>query len=197
VKEIPLTQSQVALVDDADYEELSKYKWHAARVYNREGFYAQRRASVSERTCQPSTIMMHRVVLERMTGEKLSARQQIDHKDHDGLNNTRENLRLATPHLNQGNQRRRKDNTSLYKGVTWRSANQKWIAKIKQDGKRHYLGSFKSPEDAARAYDFHARQVFGEYAFTNFPLAQEQSTTPVTNFATPQSASERGIQPTQ
>lgn len=88
----------------------------------------------------------------------------VDHRDGDGLNNQRSNLRLSDFTSNQGNARMRKDNTSGYKGVQRSSTPCKWTASCAGRS----LGVYTTKEDAAVAYDCGAISRFGEHAFTNF-----------------------------
>jgi len=162
-REIPLTKGYVAVVDAADYEDLSRLKWYADVKYLPNGsvrtVYAARRAG--RRT-------------ERMHGRLFPGVEQVDHRDGDGLNNTRANLRAANHALNGRNQRLRSDNTSGYKGVSWDKENCAWVAQIgvgaRLDGCRvQFLGRFPTAKEAARAYDRAATERFGEFAALNFP----------------------------
>lgn len=161
MKEIQLTQGKVALVDDADFEWLNQFKWYAA--YQRTGahWYAQRRES----SASSRKLLMHRVILD-VDDPML----EVDHKDRNGLNNTRANLRQATRAQNQQNGILPRNNTSGYKGIYLDKRRGKWQAKIRYNGKQHYIGQFDGPEAAARAYDAAARKHFGEFARCNFPL---------------------------
>jgi hypothetical protein len=156
-KEIPLTQGQVAIVDDCDYEYLSQFKWFAHR--NKFTWYAQRNSSRANG--RQTVIHMHRVILDAPPDLK------VDHKDADGLNNIRTNLRLATYSQNNQNKRVSLSNTSGYKGVSWRKKTEKWVAQINSDGRRLHLGYFESAEEAAAKYDAVARELYGEFALTN------------------------------
>jgi hypothetical protein len=106
-------------------------------------------------------LRMHNVIMSFLEG------YEIDHKDGDGLNNQRYNLRVTTHTQNMKNQRLRSNNTSGYKGVTWHKGAGKWYAQIQVDGKRTYLGLFTILEDAARAYDTAALEHYGEFARLN------------------------------
>jgi hypothetical protein len=91
----------------------------------------------------------------------------VDHENQDGLDNRRANLRIATRSQNNANQRRRKDNTSGYKGVVWHKRERRWQAQIQVEGKCLYLGGFDDPKDAAQAYNVAAFTHFGEFARLN------------------------------
>lgn len=152
MKEIPLTQRKVALVDDEDYAEISKYNWHAENHYHT--FYAKRRLNAWE------NISMHNQIL----GVK-----GVDHKNRNGLDNRRENLRRATKSQNNMNSRAR--NGKRFKGTT-ESKSKKihpWVAQAHINGKKTYLGCYKTEEEAARAYDTTVKVFYGEYARLNFP----------------------------
>lgn len=136
VKHIPLTQGLVALVVDDDYEELSRHKWCAHR--NGRTTYAKTRVG-------SKNIKMHRFLFPEW--------RAIDHRDGDGLNNQRVNLREATPQQNSRNMRKRPGGASQYTGVIWDRQTSKWRARIRNDGKLKHLGSFDNEADAARAYD--------------------------------------------
>lgn len=157
-KEIPLTQGKVAIVDAADYEWLIQWKWH---IENQGHIcYAVRCLWLGNN--KSTTIKMHREILGAKPGST------VDHRDGDGLNNTRENLRICTQAENVRNKRMRSDNTSGYKGVWWRKNRSRWTATIDVDGVRTWLGSFLTAEDAARAYDAAAKELHGEFAKLNF-----------------------------
>lgn len=159
MKEIPLTQGKVALVDDEDYEALARRKWCAARIQGI--WYAvARRADGGE---EHRLLYMHREIMGADPGKK------IDHRDGDGLNNRRCNLRYCTDAENARNQRRRSRASrclSQYKGVRWVGPD-KWTASIVVNYKYSYLGVFGSEADAARAYNAAAIQHFGEFACLN------------------------------
>jgi AP2 domain-containing protein/HNH endonuclease len=158
MKEISLPQGKVALVDDEDYERLARMCWAAKRRPNRNVWYAQ---------CDGGPLKgrrMHRILLNFPPYD-------IDHKDGDGLNNQKSNLRPATNQQNQRNARLRKDNTTGFKGVK-RRAKGRWGAVIRHNGRDLSLGSFATIEEAARAYDRKALEFGGEFARLNFPKEQ-------------------------
>jgi len=88
---------------------------------------------------------------------------EVDHRDCDGLNNRRSNLRLATMVQNMLNQGCRRDNASGFKGVTWDKGRSKWRAQIALNKKRHYLGLFDEPEAAHAAYAEASVKFHGEF----------------------------------
>jgi len=106
---------------------------------------------------------MHRVILQQMGVEF----EQVDHRDMNGLNNCRSNLRAATNQENGCNRNKQEKNTSGAKGVCWDKQAQKWQAHIRVNGKRIHLGLFDDIDDAVRAYNKAAMQHFGEFARLN------------------------------
>jgi len=94
----------------------------------------------------------------------------IDHKNRNKLDNTRDNLRCATRTQNQYNRPKNKNNTSGYKGVTRSQCGRKWLARIRIDGVRINLGTFESKEQAALEYDIAAKKYQGDFAQLNFDL---------------------------
>jgi len=157
MKVILLNHGKVTFVDDEDFEWLNQWKWHAKKYHRT--WYAQRGGFINNRQM---TIFMHREILKTPLGK------ETDHKDGDGLNNQRENLRPATKAQNRQNQRPQEGCTSGFKGVHWDRGSNKWRTHIKIKGKQIHLGVFLSEIDAAKAYDRAAYRYFGEFARTNF-----------------------------
>ncbi len=153
---IPLTQGQFAIVDEIDYGRLTSYKWFAMWDDHSQSFYAGRHSPTVNG--YRTIIRMHREIM------KVSARSQVDHASHDTLDNRRSNLRLATHGQNKCNQGKRKDNTSGFKGVSWRKRERKWIARIALEGKRKVIGYYDSAEDAGAAYKAAAIELHGAFA---------------------------------
>lgn len=155
MKTIELTQGKVALVDDEDFDYLNQWNWCATSRKNRRRWYACRRDG--------SQMLFMHVVISGIKG--------ADHKDNDGLNNQRNNLRPANASQNGGNRGKGVGKkTSKFKGVCWDKSKNKWMASIHFNYKGIFLGRFHKEKDAALAYDAAARKYFGEFAKTNFPL---------------------------
>jgi len=154
-KAIPLTRGLVVLVDDEDYEAAIDAGpwWAVGRGYT---FYAERHIS---RTGTRRTTGLHTF---------LTGWPYVDHRNGDGLDNRRANLRQATHAQNMGNRRMAKNNKSGFKGVSWNASRRCWCACIGVAGKVRHLGGFRNAEDAARAYDAAAVAVWGEFARINF-----------------------------
>ena len=161
MKEIPLTQGKTALVDDCDHEMLMQCKWYAVYSPLTRGWYA---AVTVGKAPHRVNLLMHRVILGARPGVK------VDHKNLDGLNNTRGNLRLCTTSQNKANAGLISSNTSGYKGVSQNHKSRSWTAYIYFQGAQIYLGSFCTPQIAAAAYDQAAVRYFGEFALTNQAL---------------------------
>lgn len=151
MKLIPLTQGKEAMVDDEDYDFLMQWKWSLAHGY------AVR--------AMPGTaglkIYMHRVV-NQTPDDKMT-----DHKDSDGLNNQKSNLRSCDRSENNRNRRVNKSNSSGLKGVTWYKRSGKWLAQFASHGQRFYLGYFPTAELAHEAYCKYAVTYHGEFHRTN------------------------------
>lgn len=165
MKTIHLSQGKVALVDDADYDRLSQFTWGYYEHYRTgKTGYAARYATRLPGEKRRRIICMHREILG------LTGRVQADHRDGDGLNNQRYNIRPATKKQNTRAFRRKASGTSSqFRGVHWNAKAERWKANIRVDGKLIYLGSFEIETNAARAYDLAARKFFGDFASPNFP----------------------------
>jgi len=157
MKKIVLTQGKVALVDDQDFDWLSQWKWCAIKDHNT--FYACRGIWDGKRVHR---IFMHRLILNPPNGFI------SDHRDSNGLNNQRQNLRIATAAQNRANGCLNKDNHSGYRGVCRENKSIKWKAQIKFRGRMYHLGDFETPEEAGKIYDQKAIELFGEFARPNF-----------------------------
>jgi len=150
---IPLTRGLFAIVDAADYEWLSRHRWTAQGGGKP---YACRRPTTG-------TIWMHRLIMQAPDG------MVVDHIDGNSLNNRRSNLRICTPRQNTANRAKTRNGTSRFKGVHFCTRDRKWRAQIGVDGERRFIGDFDDEVEAARAYDRKAAELFGEFAYLNFP----------------------------
>lgn len=158
MREIPLTQDKIALVDDEDYEQVMQYKWHAQNIEN--CWYAT--ANIRVKGARKS-LRMHRLLLNLSFGD----RRQVDHINHSGLDNRRSNMRICTNAENRRNRRASKK-ISEYLGVSWRRTNCKWVAQITTKNHVINLGSFMLEDCAALAYDFAALKYHRDFANFNF-----------------------------
>jgi hypothetical protein len=160
-RRIPLTQGKFAIVDVDDFEDLNRFKWFAVK-YSRT-FYAIRNEKNSG--LRRFTVKMHRQILN------LPKDKSIDHINHNGLDNRKANLRIVSPQQNNFNKQKQAGNySSKYKGVMLWKRSGKWQACITYKGKHISLGYFDDQLLAARAYDAKAKELFGQYAYLNFPV---------------------------
>ena len=169
MRTITLTRGYVTVVDDDDYErfDLGANSWTAHRNQDRGGLvYAYRSTSQFEREAGwPKAIRLHRL----LCGVVMDRSARVDHRNHDALDNRRENLRICTITQNNANQRKTRG-SSRYKGVTWNRHKGKWQAGIGADGKLWHIGYYDDEAAAAVAYDWFALTKWGEFALLNFPV---------------------------
>lgn len=154
MKEIPLTRGYVALVDDADFDELSQYSWQA--LVGEHGVYAMRKGPRDEhghRAC----VTMHQHIMGKAPEGAV-----IDHRDGVGTNNQRSNLRFATHGQSSAN-RKLKRRLPLPRGVDPVPSG-RFRARIMHNNKNVCLGTFDSVDLAKKAYERAAERMFGEYA---------------------------------
>lgn len=157
-REISLTKGQFAIVDAADYEWLSKWKWFAHWSKCTQSFYAIRN----------STSAKNKQIGVSMAREIMGAPKGIlvDHKVRNTLDNRRNNLRLASHTQNKCNQRKPSTNTSGLKGACLKKGktNRPWFSQIELHGHNKHLGYFDTAEEAHEAYKVAATQLHGEFA---------------------------------
>lgn len=154
---IILTQGQHTVVDDDVYEWASKFKWHAKK--DGHTFYARRNIRLPDG--RRSTRYLHREIVKAALGT------EVDHRDHDGLNNLGDNIRTCNHSENRRNCPVSRSNTSGYKGVSLLEG--RWRAQIQIGGQTRHLGYFDQAIDAAKEYDRAAIELFGNFAKLNFP----------------------------
>lgn len=155
VREIELTQGQVALVDDEDFERVSQHKWCLSRTGSGKRPYAMRKSQDGR------TILMHREIVNAGSCE------YVDHCNGDGLDNRRCNLRKCTNAQNMANRGPQNNNSSGYKGVSACNSTNRWRARIKGSDKYQHLGYHATAAEAAIAYNKAAARLHGEFAFLN------------------------------
>jgi hypothetical protein len=149
---VRLSRGLVAVIDSADAEMVGAHSWFAHRASGLE--YALRRE-------RGKFIRLHRALMNAPKG------LFVDHINGDTLDNRRANLRLCTALGNAQNARLQHNNSSGYKGVSWNKRYRYWVASIYPNDGHLYLGSFRSAEEAARAYNTAALKYYGEFARLN------------------------------
>ena len=168
---VQLTQGKCAIVDDADYLRVRRFKWFAHK--SETGIWYAVRSLKADGVRMD--IGMHRLLLGA------GSEQEVDHRDGDGLNNRRENIRLCTKRQNARNRKQRPwpTKSSVFQGVCWSTRVRRWRAYICAGplnalghSKQIYIGQFLTEEDAAAAYDVYALRLFGSFAKTNFPMSR-------------------------
>lgn len=151
----------VSIVDDIFYEEIMKYTWRVAVFSNNKNFYAA--TYFRDTNCDK---LLHRFILKIVHGDITG--KIVDHINGDGLDNRLENLRLCTPTENCQNQRRNKQNeSSNYKGVSYRKDSNVFRARIRHNKNLINLGQYNSEIEAALVYNKKAQELFGEFASLN------------------------------
>ncbi len=160
---IALTQGQVTAVDTDIYEHLMQWHWFAWWNTHAKQFYAVRTMTEEEDPGR-GRVYMHREIVGGIKG------LHIDHKDQDGLNNRRSNLRHATASQNGFNRPVQADSASGFKGVHLDKRYGTYTASIKVKRKHIHIGTFPTAEEAARARDAKAIELHGEFACLNFPI---------------------------
>jgi hypothetical protein len=162
MREIHLTHGKITKVDDEDFARLSAFAWSAVRAaQGRENWYARRQELSADRAIL--NIYMHRDILGIEDTEI-----EADHKDRDGLNNQRSNLRKCTRQLNCANIIYDTP-ASGYRGV-YLHRKGRWRAQVTVRGKTKNLGLFGDPMKAAHVRDAYVFELYGEFAVLNFPL---------------------------
>jgi hypothetical protein len=156
MKLIPLSQGMFTQVDDDIFDYLNQWKWCVLKGKN--NYYAQRTIRINGKR---KSLLLHRAIMN------ISSIFEIDHIDGNGLNNQRVNLRACNHKQNSRNRHKHKG-VSIYKGVSFIKNRNAYSSEMYFNNKHIYLGYFKIEEDAAKAYDVKARELFGEFANLNF-----------------------------
>lgn len=157
MKRIPLTKGLSALVSDQDFSKVNKHKWTATKNNHHHTWYAHRSVKIERRW---KKITLHRFLMGFPIG------LEVDHRDGNGLNNVRSNLRICTASQNKMNMRI--SNKRGFKGVTF-IPNRKlpWRVGITKDRIAKHVGYYASLREAAMAYNKAAKKLFGKFARLN------------------------------
>jgi hypothetical protein len=148
-------QGKFASVNDSDYEKINRFKWF---LHHSGHAFRNNPTDINK----PKTPLMHREISD-------FPKQDIDHKNHNQLDNTRENLRICTKKQNQGNRRLAKNNKLGLKGVHLArdGRNKPYRASITKNGTNIKLGDYETSKEAAIAYNGAAKEYFGKFAYLN------------------------------
>lgn len=161
---LKLTNGFETIIDDEDYHLIAGYNLGLHVLPRNRAKYARVYIPATENK-KRETVGLHRIIMG-ITDSKIS----IDHIDHDGLNNRKSNLRICTHKQNARNTAARLNSTSKYLGVCLPTGKNRFVAQIRPEGNKIFLGNFINEIDAAMAYDKAALKYYGEYANLNFPI---------------------------
>lgn len=149
----------IAIVDDDDFEQINQYKWFLQRGYARR----QQHVYLGVNKYENVTFSMHRMIMG-LTDPKI----EVDHINHNKLDNRKCNLRICNRNGNVQNTSSCRNSSSKYIGVCWDKRDKVWIATVKHNGKQVYRAYFKNEVDAAKERDRVASIYHGEFANLNF-----------------------------
>ena len=152
---VTLTRGYEAMIDAADVPLVSGVCWCAE--ISGKTVYAVR---TDQRSGKKRRIYMHHVICPPSAG------MEVDHRDCNGLNNRRGNVRLATRQQNVCNQTVRRDNKAGLRGVSWFEPARKWRARISANGKSCFLGYFDTSDAAKEAYASASAELHGDFGRT-------------------------------
>lgn len=154
--EVPLSKGMVALISPQDAELVLRAKWHV--IGSAWLWYA----FTANHPDHKGRIAMHNLIMQPPLG------LQVDHKNRNGLDNRRENMRIVTPTVNQWNKGKKKRASSQYRGVS--KVLRSWVATAQVNGRHVRLGTFRDEVAAALERDIVTLQERGALAQTNFPM---------------------------
>ncbi len=121
---------------------------------------------------QNKNIRLHRLILQKELGEKFDNKLFVDHINRNPIDNRVKNLRKCTPLQSSWNRGGLKNTSSKYKGVAWYKKGKNWRTMIETKKKIYFLGYFENEKKAAKAYDKKSFELFGDYAYFNFPSSR-------------------------
>jgi len=160
MKKIKLTQGFHAIVDNDDYKYLNQFKWHVLNNKNRPHLTKYARRYKGKKNGKRIYITMHQEIMNLK-----NIKFEIDHKDRNGLNNQKNNLRKCTRSQNQANTGRRIGSKSTFKGVYSRGI--KYVSQKRHNGRIVYLGIFERELDAVAKYNEYVKKLHGEFSLLN------------------------------
>lgn len=152
---VPLTQGYSTIIDAIDIELIDR-SYRILKRANGEPAYAITGYG-------NKTHSLHRQILERMQGRPLNRKEHTDHKNNNGFDNRRSNLRFAAWTSNSQNMKKKSDSKQPYKGIQQLPSG-RWSARITINKKTEHIGTFDTPEEAHEAYCQKAHEAFGEFA---------------------------------
>jgi hypothetical protein len=159
---MPTTRGMEAIVNISEYRRVARHRWHIETSGKDKDHLILYACTYID----GKKVSMHNFILRVPDGE------EVDHRNGNGLDNRRCNLRPSTHAQNSAGQRRHRDGSSQYKGVSlgpWKT----WISQLHHGHKQYYLGNYREEKKAALAYDAKARELFGKYGRFNFPRVGE------------------------
>lgn len=153
------------IIDTEDWDKIKVYRWflRCSKIHNTP--YV--RTLITNPDKDISRAKQIQILIHHLILGKPKKGMVVDHINHNGLDNRKENLRFATRRQNSSNSQSRKNSSSQYLGVSWYNKNQKWVAEARYNYKKYYLGSFTCEYQAALAYNKKAIELHGEYANLN------------------------------
>lgn len=150
------------LIDDEDWDRVKQYRWRKSSKNKAGAVYIRAHQYVNGKRVD---IALHRFIMGCVYGDG----KEVDHINHNTLDNRKYNLRLCTEQENNQNRRKPVTNTTGYKGVYISTGDNRWRARYKHNGKNIQIGTYGTPVEAAIAYDKAIIKIHGEFAHTNFP----------------------------
>jgi hypothetical protein len=154
---IALGYNRYALIDHEDLERVVEYRWY----YSYKGKHVRATVSMGKGSNKFKTVLLHRFIMNAPDD------LQVDHINEDVLDNRKQNLRLCTHGENGQNRGKQKNGKNPYKGITQNPNSKRWMAHIGYNKKHYYLGTYATPEEAARAYNEAALKHHGAFAKLN------------------------------
>lgn len=155
---VSLSKGKFAIIDAQDADYINQWKW----TYLSSGYAFRRKyLGVVDGKEQSEYILMHRLLMDCPEG------YEVDHINHNRLDNRKSNLRIVTRAQNTHNAGIRSDNTSGHKNIYWYKAYKKWMVTVGANGKSHFIGYYDKLDEAVEAKKLAIKRLHGEYANVN------------------------------